>query len=336
LFVNGHPDQPVADVVAGDDPEDSGQKAISYRTALVHRGRPPAGSLADPPLITADVGDQVWLRAVCAGPGVGGRERGRSRDPDRRLPVAHRAGSVDDATSTRVASSTVDPSGSAFVDAVRGELAKAGDPERAVAQQAYMKSEMPYRGITSPELKALLRPVLSGFRPTSRSEWEGVVRTLWDGATHREDRYAAIALARVRVARQWCDPAALPLFLHLVLTGAWWDYVDVIAAHLVGEALSRHRVDVTPVMRDWAVHDDLWVRRTAVLSQLRHREMTDRELLHDVIEVNVTDPSFWLRKAIGWALREFAGTDPEWVRAEVSRLGPRISGLSKREALKHL
>jgi 3-methyladenine DNA glycosylase AlkD len=89
-------------------------------------------------------------------------------------------------------------------------------------------------------------------------------------------------------------------------------------------------------MRRWAVDDDLWVRRTAVLCQLPHKGETDAALLRDVVESNVADPSFWLRKAIGWALREYAKTDPDWVRLEVDRMGDRLSGLSRREALKHL
>ena len=149
---------------------------------------------------------------------------------------------------------------------------------------------------------------------------------------HREERYAATALARHRAARPWQDPAALDLYRHLVVTGAWWDHVDEVASHLVGGVLAGHRDDVTPVMRAWAVDDDLWVRRTAVLCQLNHRADTDVDLLRDVVEANVDDRSFWLRKAIGWALREHSKTDPDWVRAEVDRFGDRLSGLSRREA----
>jgi 3-methyladenine DNA glycosylase AlkD len=89
-------------------------------------------------------------------------------------------------------------------------------------------------------------------------------------------------------------------------------------------------------MREWAVGDDLWLRRAAVLSQLKHGADTDLDLLTWAVEENVDDTSFWLRKAIGWALRQYARTDPEWVRGEVDLLGPRLSGLSRREALKHL
>lgn len=219
---------------------------------------------------------------------------------------------------------------------IREELAAAGDPVRAVQQRSYMKSAMPFHGVASPVLKRILRPILASYAPADRAAWEADVRELWDGATHREERYAATALARARVARRWQDPQALGLYRHLIVTGAWWDHVDEIAAHLVGGVLRGDPRAVTPVIRGWAVDEDVWLRRTALLCQLGRREETDLALLREVVEANVEDRSFWLRKAIGWALRDLARTDPEWVAAEVARLGPRLSGLSRREALKHL
>ena len=93
-------------------------------------------------------------------------------------------------------------------------------------------------------------------------------------------------------------------------------------------------------MRTYAVDDHLWVRRTAVLAQLKHREDTDLDLLSDVVDANLEGSrfgrEFFVRKAIGWALRQHARVDPEWVRAFVEARGDRLSGLSRREALKHL
>lgn len=201
-----------------------------------------------------------------------------------------------------------------------------------------MKSPMPFHGIGAPALKALLRPLLAdpAYRMGSREEWEATVRELWDGATHREERYAALALTGHRTCRAWQDPQALPLYKHLATTGAWWDLVDPVASDRVGPILLRFPEEVAPVVRRWAVGDDLWLRRTAILSQLKARERTDTGLLHDCIEPNLDDASFWIRKAIGWALRSYARSDPAWVRAEVARCGSRLSGLSRREALKHL
>jgi 3-methyladenine DNA glycosylase AlkD len=226
--------------------------------------------------------------------------------------------------------------------AVRDALSGRGDPERARAQQAYMRSAMPFRGLSSPELRRLLRPVVGdpAGAPAGRSEWESAVRALWDEAEYREERYAAVAVARMRAARPWQDVEALALYEHLVVTGAWWDLVDPVAVDLVGPILLRHKAAATPVVRSWAVADDLWLRRTALIAQLKHHGDTDLELLTEAVDANVEGSlfggEFFVRKAIGWALRQYARTDPEWVAAFVASREDRLSGLSRREALKHL
>lgn len=224
----------------------------------------------------------------------------------------------------------------ALAEAVRGALAAAADPERAVGQQAYMKSAMPFRGVTLPALRTLLRPLLAEHPPETREGWEATVRELWDHAEFREERYAATTLVQHRAAAAWRDGAALPLARHMIVTGAWWDHVDELAVHLVGEALRADPQRVRPVLVGWATDDELWLRRTSVMCQVQASGDVDRDLLRLAIEANVDDRTFWLRKAIGWALRDLARADPDWVRAEVARLGDRLSGLSRREALKHL
>jgi 3-methyladenine DNA glycosylase AlkD len=230
--------------------------------------------------------------------------------------------------------------GSALVTAVRQELSAAGDPDRAREQQRYMKSTLPFRGLTAPELRTLLRPVLDEHRIHDRGEWEHAARELWDGATYREEWYATLALLRHRFYRPWRDPESLDLALHLVRTGAWWDVVDEAAAHLVGGVLAGYRDRVTPWVDAWAEDEQLWVRRTAVLAQLRHGDRTDTALLARVLDANLEGSrhgsEFFIRKAVGWALRQYARTDEVWVRAYVAERRDRLSGLSRREALKHL
>lgn len=228
-----------------------------------------------------------------------------------------------------------------IVQALRAAIRASGDPARAVAQQKYMKSEMPYRGITSGELTRLVREVLATTAfPPSREEWVGAVRSLWDDAEFREERYAATTLAQHRSAKTWQDPAALALHKHLIVTGAWWDHVDTVTSKCVSPILAAHRPIVTPIMRAWAVSDDLWLRRASIISQLPHRERTDTDLLTEAILANVEGTAygreFFVRKAIGWSLRQYARTDAEWVEAFVAEHGDRLSGLSRREALKHL
>jgi 3-methyladenine DNA glycosylase AlkD len=232
-----------------------------------------------------------------------------------------------------------DPVGD-LVRLVRQRLADEADPARAEPMRAYMKSSMPYRGVTAQPLRVLCREVYGAHPLPDRAAWERGVRTLWDEAAYREERYAATALAAHRLYRVHQDPATLALYRHLVVSGAWWDHVDTLATHHVGGLLAAYPLEVTPVMRSWAVDDDLWLRRTAILCQLARKAGTDEELLRDVLEANLEDSlhgrEFFVRKAVGWALRQHARVDPDWVRAFVTEHAPRLSGLSRREALKHL
>ena len=226
-----------------------------------------------------------------------------------------------------------------FVTGVRMALAAAQDPGKAPQMQAYMKSELPYFGIPSPALKPLLRSALAA-PVLDRESWELAIRLLWDDATHREEWYAALALASHRHYRSFQDPEVLPLYGHLVTTGAWWDVVDDLATHKVGPVLLAHPDEVAPVIREWAVGADLWLRRTAIICQLGAKRDTDMELFEFVLSNNLEESLhgrvFWIRKAVGWALRQHARTDPDWVREYVAQHAVELSGLSKREALKHL
>ena len=225
-----------------------------------------------------------------------------------------------------------------LVDTIRAELARHADPVRAAGQQRYMKSTMPYRGLTAPQLTAVLRPILAdpGFRIADRDGWEATIRTLWDEVAYREEWYAAIALARCRTYRPWVDSDSMPLWRHLVVTGAWWDHVDSVAIPLLGPILRAEPTALTPLVRRWASDDDMWRRRTSIIVQNGSKAATDVELLADVVTANVDDRRFFVAKAIGWALREHAKTDPAWVRAFVGEHADRMAPLSVREALKHL
>lgn len=228
----------------------------------------------------------------------------------------------------------------ALIDSVRRALAEAADPERAAGQQAYMKSTLPFHGITSAQLTRLLRPIFAEQRLTDRAAWESTIRIIWDEATHREQRYAALALAGHRSYRQWQDPDLLSLYRHLIVTGAWWDLVDALATRHVGPILADHRLTVTAVIIEWSTAGDRWLRRTAILAQLKHRSDTDTELLARVIGNNLPGSSFgqdfFIRKGIGWALREYAKTDPDWVAALIEHYGDQLSPLSRREASRQL
>jgi 3-methyladenine DNA glycosylase AlkD len=223
----------------------------------------------------------------------------------------------------------------ALVTAVREGLAEVGDARKAPDMQRYMKSELPFRGVASPERSALAKRLFAALVLSTEASWRAAVLTLWRQAEYREERYMAIALTGERRYAAWQTPAVLPLHEELIVTGAWWDYVDEIASRRVGPLLRRFPRELTPVMHAWATDTDLWKRRTSIICQLTFKEGTDTGLLSTAIEANLDERDFFIRKGIGWALRQFAHTEPAWVRAFVDS-HPRLSPLSVREAVKHL
>jgi 3-methyladenine DNA glycosylase AlkD len=222
-----------------------------------------------------------------------------------------------------------------LVSAVRKGLAGLADAESAPAMRAYMKSEMPFLGVRKPARAALLKSVFADHLLPDEVTFSTAVRTLWREAEFREERYAAIDLSGHRAYAPWQDSELLGLYEEMIVTGAWWDYVDELAIRRVGPILRAEPETVLPLMLTWAYDEDRWRRRTAVICQVGAKGGTDTELLTRVVEANIDDKDFFLRKGIGWALREYAKTDPDWVR-EFVVAHPALSKLSRKEALKHL
>jgi 3-methyladenine DNA glycosylase AlkD len=223
-----------------------------------------------------------------------------------------------------------------LVRAIRRRLAEAADPEKAPQMQTYMKSAMPYRGVSAPVLKRLCREVFSSHPLPTAAEWQRVVLELWRGATFREERYAAVLLTQARAYREYLTVASVPMLEEMIVTGAWWDFVDTLAGHNLGDILRANPRQMKPLIRRWARDADIWKRRSAILSQLGFKRETDLDLLYECIEPNLPHKDFFIRKAIGWALRQYAWTDPKEVRRYVKENNARLSPLSVREALKNV
>ena len=219
---------------------------------------------------------------------------------------------------------------------IRKELKRVADPEKAKGMQAYMKSEMPYHGVPSPVLKKTLKRIFKKIELKSSSHWEKEILALWRNAKFREERYAAIGLADDRRAQDFHTPQSMKMFEEMIVSGAWWDYVDVIASHRVGEILEKHPGPMQKMMRSWSRSPDMWKRRTSIICQLGFKKDTDLDLLYECIEPSIESKEFFLRKAIGWALRQYAWTDPKEIKRYVKQNEARLSPLSKREALKNI
>ncbi|MHA7221573.1 DNA alkylation repair protein [Arthrobacter sp. RHLT1-20] len=220
-----------------------------------------------------------------------------------------------------------------LIAAIRARMAAAADPVRAAGAQAYLKSAMPSLGVRVPEVRRIVKAAAAELPPVSLNELTATVLELWRGAAWREERYAAIDLTGHRLAAG--ELGMLPLYEEIIRSGAWWDLVDGVS-HRLCALLQAHPEDMAPVLRRWSTDADFWIRRAAITAQLGAKSATDPALLAAVIEPNLADPEFFIRKAIGWALRDYSATDPDWVRAFVQRHGANLSPLSRKEALRKI
>lgn len=225
---------------------------------------------------------------------------------------------------------------SALADTVLERLtvayAGAADPVRAAGMRAYMKDVAPFLGIPTPERRALSRTVLAGTPRPGEDDLTAVALRCW-ALPQREYQYFAVDYLRRHIAR--CSSAFLAVARRLITTRPWWDTVDPLAAHVVGGLVAADP-RLTAVMDDWIADDDLWLARTALLHQLRYKDRTDTDRLFAYCLRQSGHPDFFIRKAIGWSLREYAKTDPDAVRAFLAREGDRLAPLSVREALKNI
>jgi 3-methyladenine DNA glycosylase AlkD len=221
-------------------------------------------------------------------------------------------------------------SSAALATEIRAALRAAADPALAPGQQAYMKSAMPFLGVRVPDARRLATQAARGL--VDVDELRDAALDLWRAAGYREERYAAQALMALKPLRGRLD--LLDVHEEMIRTGAWWDHVDEVA-HRLADLLDAHPAELSVELRVWADDDDLWIRRAAIIAQLQRKDRVDHALLSDVIEANLGDEEFFIRKAIGWALRDHARADPDWVRAFVDA-HPSLSPLSRREAIKHL
>ncbi len=216
---------------------------------------------------------------------------------------------------------------------VTTSLEAVANPADAPQMAAYMKTDMPFFGVKKPDRVPIVRALKRDFAPPDRDTYERWVRALWR-LPHREEKYVALALARQ--SHGFIEPASLPLYEDLIRDGAWWDFVDEVAVQLVGQVVARYPAAGWPLMDQWIGADDMWLRRSAIICQLKHKEATDEARLFRYCRARAHESEFFIRKAIGWALREYAKTRPDRVRAFLAEMGGQLSGLSRREASKHL
>lgn len=201
----------------------------------------------------------------------------------------------------------------------------------ALPMAAYMRNQFPFLGIKTPLRKVLLKEQFAECRLPEPDRLLEEVRTLYK-LPEREYQYAAIAL--LDKMKSGLSVHDLPFLRELVESKSWWDSVDAIAPRIVGHVIEHNRNAGTAAMFEWSSAENIWTNRAAILHQLKFKQATDTAVLSRIILQHAASSEFFLQKSIGWALREYAKTDPDWVQAFV--LNSPLQALSKREALKNI
>jgi 3-methyladenine DNA glycosylase AlkD len=222
---------------------------------------------------------------------------------------------------------------SELVAFVQTELSAKADPAKAGPMAAYMKTTMPFYGVQKPQRQPIARELYKRFAPAGNTEYREQVEAQW-GLPHREEKYIALGVACRH--KRFITLENLDLYRRLITEGAWWDFVDEVSQHLIGRLLMQDPARMRPNLEEWIVDPDIWLRRTAIICQIGMKASTNQEMLFAFCRARAHEKEFFIRKAIGWALCEYAKTNPDEVRRFLAEHREILSGLSYREASKHL
>ncbi|HET6594290.1 MAG TPA: DNA alkylation repair protein [Anaerolineales bacterium] len=217
-----------------------------------------------------------------------------------------------------------------YVSSLKTLLEQHADLTQAAPMKKYMRDQFEYLGVKSPQVKALFRQAVKENGLPSPEGLDQIVRELWE-LPQREFQYLAISLME-RLEKNL--PSNIIKTLEYMITyKSWWDTVDNIS-HIVGIHFKRYPEVREKYLPKWRASDNLWLRRTAILFQLDYKEETNFDLLQEIIQENLGSTEFFINKAIGWALRQYARIDPNAVKKFVKSTA--LHPLSRREAMKHL
>lgn len=208
-------------------------------------------------------------------------------------------------------------------------LVAAANPNMAGPMEKYMKNHFSYYGIKSPRRKEIFKAFVKEYGLPPINELEDIIEALWD-MPYRECQYVAIDL--MDSMQKKLDPNHLPMLEEMLTTQSWWDTVDIIAVHQVGGLLKKHPELISENTQRWINSNNFWLQRVAILYQLGYKKDTDTQQLFKYCKQLAGSKEFFIRKAIGWALRQYSYTDPDAVKRFVTETD--LSPLSKREALK--
>jgi 3-methyladenine DNA glycosylase AlkD len=216
----------------------------------------------------------------------------------------------------------------------RKQLRGLADPARAAQEKRYLKSPFDFYGVSVPRIRRIAKEFRAGNREISKGALWGLCRTLWAGNFHEERALAIFILDEYHALLDYSD---MPLLEGMLRESVNWDQVDEISVHLVGAVLERDQ-RALEYLQKWRRDESFWMRRASLLSQLLlfRRGKGDRALFYSLAREMMEEKEFFIRKAIGWVLREIARNDPEEVFRFVAENKPRMSGVTLREATRRL
>lgn len=219
-----------------------------------------------------------------------------------------------------------------IIDELEKVLEANENPQYAEAMEAYMKNYFSFYGIKSKPRQELAKPFVNKLIKNHKKDYWEIAEILWDKEM-REFHYICIEFLK-RTHKEW-SVDTINLFQWLVVNHSWWDTVDFIASNLVGKYIQIFYSEDYSIMDDWNKDENMWIIRTSLLFQLKYKDKLDWKLLQKYILKQDHSTEFFVRKAIGWVLREYSKINKDAVIQFVNN-NPQLSGLSKREALKWL
>lgn len=209
-------------------------------------------------------------------------------------------------------------------------MKESGDSTEAVKMSAYMRNQFPFLGIHTPERRKLCQVHFREIKKYKQADWEFLF-ACWKEPC-REFQYAAIDY--LVLMQKYLTAADVPNIKALALDKSWWDTIDGLD-RVVG-AIAQSCPEVNATLLEWSLDENFWLRRIAIDHQISRKDKTDTVLLEKIIVNNLGQTEFFINKAIGWSLRDYSKTNPEWVRDFIARYRERLAPLSVREAAKHL
>lgn len=207
------------------------------------------------------------------------------------------------------------------------EFEQIKDSEQSIKMSKYMRNLFPFMGIPTPQRNAVIKKY---FKNIKQIDWN-FINNCWDN-DYRELQY--VALEYLSRAKMYLGVDDIPKLKALAVKKSWWDTIDGLD-RIVGDIALRYP-EVNDIIIQWSVDDNMWLRRIAIDHQLLRKDKTDTELLEKIIVNNFGSREFFINKAIGWSLRDYSKTNPEWVRAFIEKYRDRLSSLSIREGSKYI